>query len=245
MTLPLSQQLMTPAVPLKAKVRTDLKKNRLYITLPAIIGKKDLEKVYSDIRFGVADLKPGFDVVTDLTFCSIGHLSAIPTFRKIMAYLVANKVGRVVRIVGNMNVILKQLLGMTARFHCYKPVYVITPEEAEEELEHLVKPNGIRFQLNNRQMEYTINGEQCTGQIIDVSTSGCAVQGPTAGLAVDTEISVTIPLCTKDATLSPHTLQAKVVRVHNDLLAVQFIHPDDAHKVQLYDCLMCELNNDI
>jgi hypothetical protein len=40
-------------------------------------------------------------------------------------------------------------------------------------------------------------------------------------------------------------LQAKVVRVHNDLLAVQFIHLDDAQKMQLYDCLMRELNTDI
>jgi hypothetical protein len=94
-------------------------------------------------------------------------------------------------------------------------------------------------------MEYTINGEQHSGQVIDISTSGCALQGPTAGLAADMEITVTIPLCTKDATLSPHLLQAKVVRVHNDLLAVQFIHLDDAQKVQLYDCLMRELNNDI
>lgn len=213
--------------------------------MPATIGKKELEKVYSDIRFGVADLKPGFDVVTDLTHCSIGHLSAISTLRKIMAYLVANKVGRVVRIVGNMNVILRQLIGMTARFHCYKPVYVITPEEAEEELEHPIKPDGIRFQINNRQLEYTINGEQHSGQVIDISTSGCAVQGPTAGLAADMEITVTIPLCTKDATLSPFPLQAQVVRVHNDMLAVQFIHPDEAQKMQLHDCLMCELNNDV
>lgn len=245
MTIPLNQQLMNPSVPLKTKVKTDIKQNRLYITLPATIIKKDLEKTYSDIRFGVADLKPGFDVITDLSHCTIGHLSAISTLRKIMAYLVANKVGRVVRVVGDMNVILKQLLGMTTRFHCYKPVYVITLEEAEEELKYPVKPDGIRFQINNRQMEYTINNEQCTGQVIDISTSGCAIRGPTAGLVADMEIPVTIPLCTKDATLSPHPLQAKVVRVHNDLLAVQFIHFDDAQKMQLYDCLMRELNTDL
>ena len=67
MTIPLKQQLMNPSVPLKAKVKTDIKKNRIYITLPSTIVKKDLEKIYSDIRFGVADLKPGFDVITDLT----------------------------------------------------------------------------------------------------------------------------------------------------------------------------------
>ena len=121
MTIPLNQQLMNPSGPLKAKVKTDIKKNRLYITLPTTIVKKDLEKIYSDIRFGVADLKPGFDVITDLTYCTIGHLSAISTLRKIMAFLVSNKVGRVVRIVGNMNVILKsEIKGLGKAFEVVK-----------------------------------------------------------------------------------------------------------------------------
>ena len=244
MTIPLNQQLMNPSVPLKAKVITDIKKNRIYITLPTTIVKKDLEKIYSDIRFGVADLKPGFDVITDLTYCTIGHLSAISTLRKIMAFLVSNKVGRVVRIVGNMNVILKHLIGMTARFHCYKPVYVITQEEAEEELNHPAKPDGIRFQINNRQMAYTINGEQHEGQVIDISTSGCAVHGPTAGLVAEMEIALTIPLCDKDATLKPRAFRARVVRMHNDMFAVQFTL-DAEEKVRLYECLTLELNNNI
>jgi hypothetical protein len=53
---------------------------------------------------------------------------------------VANKVGRVVRIAGNMNLILKQLMGIAAKFNCYKPVYALTAEEAEEELRHPIKP---------------------------------------------------------------------------------------------------------
>jgi hypothetical protein len=226
----------------KAKVRTDIKKNRLYITLPTSINTKGLEKIYSDIRFGVADLKPGFDVVTDLNHCSIGHLSSIPTLRKITAYLVANKVGRVIRIVGNMSVILKQLIALSSKFQCYKPVYVLTMEEAEEELRCPVKPDGIRFQLHNRQLDYQLNGEQYQGDILDISTSGCAVQGRSDHLQPNIELTLTFHLGSPDGSLSEFAFQARVVRVHKDMFATQFIDLDKDQKAQLYESLAYELN---
>jgi hypothetical protein len=226
----------------KAKVRTDIKKNRLCITLPTSINTKALEKIYSDIRFGVADLKPGFDVVTDLNHCSIGHLSAIPTLRKITAYLVANKVGRVVRIVGNMSLILKQLIALSSKFHGYKPVYVLTMEEAEEELRCPVKPDGIRFQLHNRQLDYQLNGEQYKGDILDISTSGCAVQGQSDHLQPDMELTMTFHLGSPDGSPPEFAFQARVVRVHKDMFATQFIDLDKDQKAQFYESLAYELN---
>jgi len=230
---------------IKAKVRTDLKKNRLYITLPTSINAKELEKIYSDVRFGVADLKPGFDVVTDLTHCSIGHLSAIPTLRKITAYLVANKVGRVVRIVGNISLVLKQLICIASKFNCYKPVYVLTMEEAEEELKYPIKPDGIRFQLHNKQIDYQIDGQIYTGNIFDISTSGCAIKGQADRLLPGAELPVTFHLGSNDGSLSTFAFQARVVRAYNDMFAVQFINHDEAQKAQLYDCLAHELKNSV
>ena len=52
----------------------DIKRNGLYITLSCDPSKKVLDKVYTDVRFCVADLKSGFDVVTDLSQCTLGHL---------------------------------------------------------------------------------------------------------------------------------------------------------------------------
>lgn len=95
---------------LKAKIRTDIKKNRLYITLPTSANIKELENIYAEIRFGTADLQPGFDVITDLSYCSIGHLSAVPALWKITSYLTAHQVGQVVRVVGDMGVILKRVI---------------------------------------------------------------------------------------------------------------------------------------
>jgi hypothetical protein len=64
------------------RVTVDLKKNRLYITIAGRLNKKDLDGLYTDIRFGVADLQPGFTVINDLTKCTLAALSGLPTFKK-------------------------------------------------------------------------------------------------------------------------------------------------------------------
>jgi hypothetical protein len=70
-------------------------KKPVCITIGTSATKVELNKVYTDIRFCVSDLKPGIDVITDLSRCTLGHLNGIATFKKIMDYLVAQKVGRV------------------------------------------------------------------------------------------------------------------------------------------------------
>jgi hypothetical protein len=227
----------------KTKVKTDIRKNRLYITLPTSVNTKELEKIYSDIRFGIADLKPGFDVITDLSKCSVGHLSAVPLLWKISSYLTAHQVGRVVRVVGNMGLILKQLIALSIKFQCYKPVYVLTMEEAEEELRCPIKPDGLRFQLHDKRVEYQVNEQQIIGAIIDISTSGCAIRGKSDNLSTGMSLPVAFELGNKEGALSSYCLKAKVVRVHNDMFAIQFTEMDDAQKRQLYESLTYELDN--
>jgi hypothetical protein len=227
----------------KGKVRTDIKKNRLYIILPTSVNTRELERIYTEIRFGVADLQPGFDVVTDLSQCSIGHLSAVPVLRKITSFLVAHKVGRVVRIVGNMGLVLKQLIALSSKFHCYKPVYVLNMEEAEEELNFPSKPDGIQFQLHNKQLEYQLDGGNVQGEIVDISTGGCTIKGPTDQLSPKMKLTVIIDLRRKDATDAVYTLSSKVVWVHNDTFTVQFTDMDQNQKRQIYDSLTREINS--
>ncbi len=228
-----------------AKVTADIKKNRLYITAPSTATKTELQKVYTEVRFCVADLQPGFDVVTDLSKCTIGHLNGIPTLRKIMKYLVINKMGRVVRIVGDMSVSFKQLLAIASKIQCYKPVYVNTHEEAEEELSYPIKPNGLRFEINKRQVEYSTNQRIGTGYLVDFSISGCAVQESTTPLSDDTEVSVTIPLHQEQDNLTSFTIPAKVVWVRGDRFAVQFLDLSDEMKAELHTCLVNEVQRDI
>ncbi len=112
-------------------VTADIKRNRLVIRLRGVVPKKDSEQIYTDIRFCVSDLKPGFVVITDLTEARIGHLSAIGTFKKITAYLAEKKVGPVVRVVGQGKIIFQQLAKLTDQTNGYRPMYAKNMEEAE------------------------------------------------------------------------------------------------------------------
>ncbi|MBV5319181.1 MAG: PilZ domain-containing protein [Desulfobulbaceae bacterium] len=226
-------------------VRADIKKNRLCITIASKVNKKELDKIYTDVRFCVADLKSGFDVVTDLSQCTIGHLNSIPTLRKIMAYLTAREPGEVVRIIGKTSLIFKQLLGFTSRFHSYKPIYVSSLEEAEEKLDHATRRNGLRFSINSHEVEYTFDQEQGKGYLFDISTSGCAVQEPTIPVPIDTEITLTLPFNQDSETVSSFTFTAKTIRTEENLFAVQFIDFDDDQKAQFYKCLAFEMQRDL
>lgn len=120
-------------------VTANIKKRRLYITLKGIIPKKEAERLYTDIRFCVSDLEPGFAVITDLTQCRIGHLNAISTARKIMQFLLEKKVGKIIRIIGQGKVIYLQMLKLSDKMNGYDPKYVATLEEAEKLLDELSK----------------------------------------------------------------------------------------------------------
>jgi hypothetical protein len=124
-------------------VSANINKKRLYITLQGIISKKEAERIYTDIRFCVSDLEPGFAVITDLSHCRIGHLSAIATFRKIMGFLLEKHVGQIVRITGQARIVYLQMLKLTDKVQSYEPMYVTTQEEAEKILDELVKKKSI------------------------------------------------------------------------------------------------------
>jgi hypothetical protein len=132
-----------------AKVSADIRKNRLYITLAGTIRKKEAENIYTDVRFCVADLQPGFDVVTDLTEARIGHLISLPVFLKIIEYLKASKVGRIVRVVGRGKTIIQQMAKATELVNGYKPIYVASLAEAEEILTAPMPPGSAAEQQKN------------------------------------------------------------------------------------------------
>jgi len=228
-----------------SKVTADLKKNRLCVVIASTVTKTELNKVYTDIRFCVADLKPGFDVITDLSCCTIGHLSGLATFKKIMDYLVVNKVGRVIRIVGGTNIVFKQLLAIAAKFQSYKPIYVATLQEAEEVLRDPADPEALWFQIHRRQVDYSVDSENGKGQLLDISTSGCTVQGETTALTIDQELSLTLSLYRAQDELASIALKSKVVSVAENQFAVAFHELDQDRKDELYQCLVTEVRRDM
>lgn len=121
-----------------SKVSADVKRNRLIIKLHGSVQKRDIERIYTDIRFCVADLTPGFAVITDLTEARIGHLAGIDTFIKITRYLAEKKVGPVVRVVGQAKVIFTQIAKLSQKISGYQAMYAKDMEEAEVILADLV-----------------------------------------------------------------------------------------------------------
>lgn len=116
----------------RSSVTANIGENRLIIDLQGVLSKRDLESIYTDIRFCVSDLQPAFNVITDLTECRFGHLSAIPIFVKIRDFLIYKKVGKIVRVAGKTGVILRQLERLKTNNSDYIVHYVATRKEAEE-----------------------------------------------------------------------------------------------------------------
>lgn len=122
------------AVSKQYKVKVDLKRNLLRITLTGIVDKKEIEGLYTDIRFGVADLSPGFTVINDLSQCRIGYLCGLSTFAKIREHLQVNKVGKVIRVVGKQGLVPEQLSRIVDKKTKYEIVYVDDLDAAEMHL---------------------------------------------------------------------------------------------------------------
>jgi len=225
----------------QSKVTADLKSNRLNITLPTTASQKEVEKIYTDIRFCIADLKPGFCVVTDYSQCTFAHLSAISPMRQIMDYLVSKQPGNIIRVMGKTGLITKQLLRFTDKFQSYTPVYVNTYEEAEEYLANNTKRKGLRFKLHGHPVECTINQKTGSGALIDISVSGFAVQGMTLPLSPEQEISIIIPMNHGNDHTSAFTSMANVVRVQEDMFAAQFHDLDEDQIAVLFKWLAYEV----
>ena len=134
------------------KVTADLKKNRLYMTVAGNINAKMLQKLYTDIRFCVADLKEGFEVLSDVSQCNILYVTGMSTYKKIIDFLIDNQVGVIVKIINDDNLSYKQLANFfriisdeDSRYEQLpnRTLYAHSQEEAEQKIEEFAKQRGI------------------------------------------------------------------------------------------------------
>lgn len=119
-------------------VRADRDNNRLIIVLAGFVNTSDAEKVVDGIVVESSKLKPGFDVITDLTKYSLGNLKATKSLHHAMEFLKTRGVRHVVRVVGRSKMALMQFARATLGFRGYKPIYVTSMELAEKKLGELV-----------------------------------------------------------------------------------------------------------
>jgi hypothetical protein len=224
------------------KAVADLRKNRLEVTISGTINTEILEKLYTEIRFCVADLKSGFEVISDVSRCNIIYLTSLPVYKKIMDYLIANNIGEHVRITSNENISTKQILHFSEKIDTYKSIQAKSREEAEEKIEEFKKRKGIRLKFNAFFFEYEIENKSSKGSIIDISTSGCAFEAEQKSFLVDSEFFIILTFEQHQDLVTKMRIKAKVVRARETIFAAQFLDLDDNRQEQLYKRLAYEIS---
>jgi len=229
---------------MQSKVLTDIKKNRLLLTYKGIVSKKEADAVYTEIRFAAADLKPGFDVISDFSQCKLAHVAGILSLRKMMNFLLEKGVREVVRIVGEDNIINKQMLNFATRIPGYKPIFAYSFEEAEEKLNSAIRRQGMRIHFHNLSVEYLIDGKAVKGQIKNISISGCAVASEGEIPKNGESVSLLFILKKDGADSTEIQVEGDVVRVGEDNFAVHFRMQDDDAKNRLFSFILHESRQD-
>ncbi|MBN2429266.1 MAG: PilZ domain-containing protein [Deltaproteobacteria bacterium] len=227
------------------KISADVRRNRLNLVASGKISKSDLDRMYTDIRFCVADLTPGYFVVSDYTGCKYIELSSIPAFRKIMNYLISSGVGEIVRVMHGNGLIFRQIINLASRLQGYKPIYVATHEEAEQKIDIFEKRNGLRLYLKNKPVEYLLNNMAGQGQVINISTSGCAVETEADQPSVGTETLIRIGFKDRDDEEEVFDIKAEVVRGNEDSFAVKFVDLEGERKDRLWSYLTHEAQKEL
>ena len=227
------------------KVATDIKKNRLYITIAGSLTKRDIDRCYTDLKLGVSDLSDGFSVVSDLSECSFVSLDGIPTLKRIMQHLITNGAGSVVRVFNKQKTIYTQAKNFTDRTQGYCAVNVDSLEKAEEVLSQLEYRGGLRFYLHNQPVEYILQKTTGQGLIKDISTSGCAVEQATIIPAVDDKMHFSTSFDSNADMLQRFKGVGQVTWVEDDSFAVKFIHTDNQQKEALWERLVHESTSEI
>jgi len=221
------------------KVKADIRENRLYFKLSGKAEKEELDKLYTDVRFLVADLTPGFDVISDFSECDIKLIGG-KGFNKISNYLVTNGLGEVVRVISGNSLLYDQAKNLSTLSSGFRPIYAKSHEEAKGKLEATVKRNGIRFYVNNLHVEYTSKDKYGKCGLVNISTGGCSVESATMPLSIDDDISLTISFVNQDASIIEFKAMAKVIRTDNKTFAAKFSNLGDNQKELLWKCLISE-----
>jgi PilZ domain len=200
------------------------------------------DALYTDIRFCVVDLAPGFDVVSDYSECNVLHHDYIPVLKEIMSYLMEYGLGETVRLIKNEQISYKQILNLGVRIEGYNPIYVSNLNEVDSKLEAAIRRNGVRINLHQVQIEYKKDTQTQQGRVINMSTIGCSVkhEPSSADLNIDAEIALQVLFRQESEKAESFSIKARVVRVEKDSFAAEFIDLEDDAREQIWNCLLTE-----
>jgi hypothetical protein len=224
----------------KLKATANITQNRLYITIAGKLTKENLDRLYTDIRFCVADLTPGFDVVNDISECTLAALSGIPTFKKITNHLITSRVGKIIRVIDEQKTVVKQVINFASKVQGYSVIYVNSLEEAENKLVESQQREGLRFYLLSQPVKYRLGEAEGEGYISDISTSGCAIKSATLLPAVEESISFSTTFNKQENLIENFEILARVARVEEESFSIKFETLDDEQKESLWERLVHE-----
>lgn len=226
---------------MKSKVAVDIKNNRLVLTFRGVITKKELSGLYTDVRFGVGDLQKKFNVLSDYSQCTVMNLDALPTFRKILHYIITNNSGEIIRVLPEDQVVSLQIINATIYRNGYRPIYASSFEEAESKFELSAQRDGLRFDLENQATTILFQDQSFDGMITNLSTSGCVITSASFHAEKDQNIHLDFTL-TSPTSQEPSlfTTDAQIMRVDDNSFAIKFTSFDDQEKNALWCCLLDE-----
>lgn len=81
-------------------VTADMTKNRLYITLKGAVSQADSQQLASQVIKDIKKMKPGFDVVTDISEFEPATQKAAEALGLVHKAMIDQGVNRIVRVVG-------------------------------------------------------------------------------------------------------------------------------------------------
>jgi hypothetical protein len=113
------------------KVKVDASKNRIYITISGILSLDEAQKAKKVIESVTGTMKPGFDVVNDISKLIRADEQAGIVLKEIIVILIQKGVKRVVRVVGTAQIGMLQFANNTLQIDQYKISYVPLLEDAE------------------------------------------------------------------------------------------------------------------
>ena len=226
-----------PSATNKMKVSVNQKKNRLYCSWSGNVSKSDLDSFFTEIRFTVNELKPEFAVINDLTQCSYSELAGIPTFQRIMQYLVDRGMKDIVRVVKDKSLIYSQISNLSRKKQGYIPVYVHSIDEADMFLDNQAQRSHIRLRMLAKEVQFKTAEAWVDGQLHDISLGGCAVTTTAEIPAKEQQLAVSFCLMDKKKQEQKFTCTGEVTRTFSNGFAVSFTDPEELDLTKLAECL--------
>jgi anti-anti-sigma regulatory factor len=115
-------------------IDVDVGKNRIFLLVQGRVDDTEAKRIADSIIKEMDRLRPGFDIVTDLTHAEPLGPEGVAQFKRLLEAHRARKAGRAVRIVGRSTQVALQFARTSKEVH-HEPYLAFSREEAERWLD--------------------------------------------------------------------------------------------------------------